>query len=227
MKTLSLRSLPRPARRRGFTLVEIMIASAIAVAFSAMALWFMVQSTRTSMRTLSNIDNDLEQWSISNRLLIDSKLANGVAVFDSFATSSFTTAKGLGPGERGNFLVLSQSDPIAGSTQSQFISLWGYVYDSTNQRLSKFEYTVTAADRTAGTPLVDLLTNYYSQFVLRTVAENVTLVSTSGGEAFLVREQGRQANLVFRRQADTAKKKNANSKTVDYRMFEISFYTRK
>lgn len=226
MKSLSRTSSIRRSRR-GMTLVEIMIAMSLAVAVGGMAIWFMVQSTRTSLRTLSNVDNDLEQWSISNRLLIDSKLANAVSIYSSFEVASFTSSLGLGPGYRGNFLVLSQSDQPAGSTTSTFTNLWGFVYNPATKVLSKFDYPVTdAAD--AGKSLDQILTDRYAaiSLKLRIVARDVSLVGDATGVdgltgAFLCREQGRQGNLVFRRSSGTS------TKTKDNRMFEISFYTRK
>lgn len=220
MKSLSSLLRSRRALRRGMTLTELMIALSLTLAVSGAASWFLVESTRTSLRSMSNIDNDLEQWNISNRLLIDSKLANAVTIYNKYEVASFDSATGLGPGERGNFLVLSQSDPVAGTSNSQFKKLWGYVYDSTAKTLSKFEWEVTGTDLTDAKPLVEILKARYSSFTLRTMATDITLVD-SGVEAFLVREKGRQANLVFRRTSGKHKK------TTDYRMFEISFYTRK
>src|ERR1019366_327906 len=69
-----------PSHRNGFTLVEIMIAGAIATIIGAAAMGFVIEATRATLKTQSNSRNDLTEWGIYTGITIDSRVANGMVL---------------------------------------------------------------------------------------------------------------------------------------------------
>ena len=107
--------LPKSDRRRGFTLVELLITVAISAAVGAAALYFLVEGTRVSLRTMSNTMNDLNQWGLTSHVLIDSKQANAVSIYPDATADNLTLAnRRSNPGERGKLMVFSLSTSAAG-----------------------------------------------------------------------------------------------------------------
>jgi hypothetical protein len=200
------------------------MAMAITVVVCGMAIFFFFQGLRSSLKTTAVFTNDMSQWSLTNRLLIDSKLANAVSVYADNTKTTLTTAKsnghGIAEGNFGKFIVLSKGTQPTGSTTVQYSTLFGYAYDSTTQKLSRFEYQVPTAE--AGNALEATLLTHMSDFVYRPVATNLTLQNTAG--PFLLRKNGVQANMVILASAGSTKLTSALTRSD--RMIEVSFFTR-
>lgn len=196
-----------PVRCRGFTLVEIAIATTISTLIVIASLGFLLEATRATMRTQNNSQNDLTEWGIYSGITIDSRVANGLNIYKDFTAASFNaladqisdkanTVTGLG--NRGDFLVLSKSTQPDDNTPAKFLSLTGYVFDPGSPidggkgTFKKFVYSVPTAEQ--GNTLEAILTAHYASFVLITVANGLDAVITDGApsaaqkRAFLYRD---------------------------------------
>jgi prepilin-type N-terminal cleavage/methylation domain-containing protein len=220
--------MPRLSHKAAFTLIELVIAMTISVITAGMALAFLFEGLRSSLKTTAIYTNDMTQWGLTNRLMIDSKLATAVAIYtdNSAATMSaaaaLTKPRGVAEGAFGNFLVLCQGNQQVNSTTVTYSSIYGYYYNPTAQTISRFQYTPTAAE--ASSPLEVIVSNELSQFSYVTLATNLALLPNSTQGAFLNRKDGAVANLLLRAAAGPTNL--INSFTRNYRVIEVSFYTR-
>lgn len=162
------------------TLVEMLIALALSAAIGGTATYFIVEGTRASLRTASSSDNDLVQWSISSRLQVDSKLANGAVIYKDLTSTSIDIDKRCTAGARGNLLVLSLSSSPNGSRSSSYEKITGYLFDPTAHILEKFEYDVTEAEKTAGADLEKIIKDNMGSFTFTVVARDVDTIDTDG-----------------------------------------------
>jgi len=223
----------RPNRTRGlhqkagFTLTELVIAMTISVITAGMALAFLFEGLRSSLKTTAIYTNDMTQWGLTNRLLIDSKLANAVAIYtdNSAATIAaaavLTTPRGVAQNASGNFLVLAQGSQVDDSTTMTYSSLIGYYFNTGNGTLSRFQYNVTSAE--ANTALESILNTELGNFVYTPVSNNLALQSNEPA-AFLNRVDGHVANMLLRASAGLTN--STSSFTRNDRLIEVSFYTR-
>jgi prepilin-type N-terminal cleavage/methylation domain-containing protein len=242
-----------PLRRRaGFTLVELIIAMSISVTVCAMAVYFLFEGLRSSLKTSSIYTNDMTQWGLTNRLLIDTKLANNIEVFTDNTASTLTAAVtaqgGIAEGSFGNFIVLALGSMVEVSTtqqQYQYTSLYGYYFNPNAQTLSRFQYTIPsnetlyASPPSAPTPIPSvgleaLVSEHLAQFQYTVVGTNLSLQPWPAGApgtngAFLNRRNGQLANMLVRASAGPTNGNNviaANTFTRSDRMIEVSFYAR-
>jgi prepilin-type N-terminal cleavage/methylation domain-containing protein len=174
---------------RAFTLTELLIAMSLSVVVGGSAVWFIVEGTKLSLRANSSSINDLVQWGISSRLQLDSKIANGAVIYASLSDADLTDLGRRRGGERGNVLVLSLSDRLAGSTRSYFRKIIGYRYDPSTRILSKFEHTVSSSQQTP-TPadLETIIKTNKSGFQMIPVARDVDSLDSAG--PFVCRDVG-------------------------------------
>ena len=150
------------SHRAGFTLTELLIAMSISVIVCGMALAFLFEGLRASLKTSAVYTNDMTQWGLTNRLLIDTKLANNIAIYtDNSAgtlAAAVTAGGGVGEGSFGNFIVLALGavmDVTTTQQQQQYSSLYGYYYNPTAQTLSRFQYTIPSNEPLYASPPTD------------------------------------------------------------------------
>jgi hypothetical protein len=162
------------------TLVELMVALTIGVFILGAATFFIIQGTRASLRATSSSENDLVQWSISSRLQIDSKLANGAVIYRSLDSASVALDQRCAAGARGNLLVLSLSSSPNGSRASVYEKLTGYLYDSNARVLRKFEHDVSSSDQASGKDLETIITENMADFTFTVVARDIETIDSDG-----------------------------------------------
>ena len=105
--------------RLGYTLTEVLIGISLSVAIGGAATWFLMEGTRASLKTTNISASDLSQWSIFTAISVDSKIANGMAVYRAFTVSDLDdSSKRMTNGERGNVLILSRSTQSSGSKKA-------------------------------------------------------------------------------------------------------------
>jgi len=193
----------------------------ISVVIAGIAAWFIGEGMRFSLRTAASADNDFTQWSVSSRLQLDSKLANGATIYsDMTATNIKTTLRRLG-GERGNLLVLSSSERVAGASKSRYTHLTGYLFDSSAKRLAKFEHEVSSAQRASFADLETILTSNLGSFTFTTVANGVDSLDSAG--PFVSRDVGNINAATATFKLEQGSKLNH---TGDTAVVEISFLIR-
>lgn len=175
-------------RRQGFSLVEILIAMTLSVIIAGIAAWFIGEGMRFSLRTAASADNDFTQWSVSSRLQLDTKLANGASIYANLATADLKSSLRRLGGQRGNLLILSSSERITGSSKSRYTHITGYLYDSAESRLSKFEHDVSSAQRASFADLETILISNLGGYTFTTVANGVESLDSTG--PFVSRDVG-------------------------------------
>src|SRR5690606_20752114 len=121
-------------------------------------LWLMVEGVRTSARTTNSTVNDLTQWGIASRLWIDSRIANGITIYENNTDQKVERWLRKMVDQRGDFIVFSLSD-TNGSAQTFYTKVSGYFYDRAARRIYRFDYDVTNADRIANASLESILTS--------------------------------------------------------------------
>jgi prepilin-type N-terminal cleavage/methylation domain-containing protein len=235
------------SHRAGFTLTELLIAMSISVIVCGMALAFLFEGLRASLKTSAVYTNDMTQWGLTNRLLIDTKLANNIAIYtDNSAgtlAAAVTAGGGVGEGSFGNFIVLALGavmDVTTTQQQQQYSSLYGYYYNPTAQTLSRFQYTIPsneplyASPPTAPTPipavgLEALVSEHLGDFKYTVVGTTLALQPLPSGAtgpngAFLLRKINQLANMLVRASAGLTN--STNTFTRSDRMIEVAFYAR-
>jgi len=237
-------------RPRGFTLVELLIATSISVIVCGMATYFLFEGLRASLKTSAIYTNDMTQWGLTNRLLIDTKLANCIEIFQDNSTTTLTNAAiliggspagGVDPGSFGNFIVLALGAETAGTSTMAYSSLYGYYYspslakeDGVNtfaaQTLYRFQYTVPSSDTTLG--LEAIVAKDENNFQYTAVANGLTLPALPAGDsetngAFLNRSAF-LANLLLRAKSGVNLSGSSVNDTLtsNSRMIEVAFYAR-
>lgn len=208
-------------RRNGLTLPEVIVALSLSVIIGGAAAWFIGEGTRYSLRTTASATNDFVQWSISSRLQLDSKLANGATIYTDLTTPSLKSSLRRIGGERGNLLVLSLSERDAGASRSRYTKITGYVFDPGTSILSKFEHDVSSAQQTSYADLETILTSNLGSFTLEPVARGVESLDAAG--PFVSRDVGNTnaATATFRLEQGSA-----SNHTADTSVVEISFLIR-
>ncbi|MDA7916609.1 prepilin-type N-terminal cleavage/methylation domain-containing protein [bacterium] len=146
------------AKQSGHTLVEVLIASSVSLLVITGALWVMFAGVKSSAQSTNTIVNDLTQWGIASRLWIDSRIANGITIYEDTQTINVERWLRAVVNDRGNFVVFSLSD-TNGSGKTYYSRLSGYVFDSSQRKVFRFDYPVKASDQTGATPLEDILNN--------------------------------------------------------------------
>lgn len=205
---------------RGHTLVEVMISSAISLLVVGGALWIMFAGVKTSAKTTNLIVNDLAQWGIASRLWIDSRIANGITIYEDTETANVERWLRSVVNDRGNFVVFSLSD-TNGSGKTFYTRLSGYIFDPTKRKVFRFDYTVKASDQTGATPLEDILNNNRTAIINTyvSVASNVDAIDSAG--VFLCRTAGTAASFGCKVTSGDAVSGTLKQKTV-----EATFYVR-
>jgi hypothetical protein len=166
-----------------------MFALALSVLIGGVAVMFIVEGTRLSLRTEASLSNDMVQWGISSRLQLDTKTANGAVIYPGIATSDLKEAERCRGGERGRLLVLSRSDKANNSAKSHFITVTGYLYDASARTLLKFEHTVHS-DQQGATPasLETIIISNKDAFTWHVLARDVDSLDPAG--PFVCRDIG-------------------------------------
>lgn len=208
------------AKQSGHTLVEVLIASSVSLMVVTGALWVMFAGVKTSAQTTNTVVNDLTQWGIASRLWIDSRIANGITIYEDTQVKNVERWLRAVVNDRGNFVVFSLS-ATNGSGKTYYSRLSGYVFDSTQRKVFRFDYPVTGADQTANTPLEDILNNNRDDIIATyvTVADSVDAIDSSG--VFLCRTAGTAASFGCRvTSGDTARD------TFKEKVVEATFYVR-
>jgi hypothetical protein len=215
------------SRKRGYTLTEILIASSISVAVGGAAMWFLVEGSRSSVKSTNTSINDLSQWSIFTAISVDSKTANGMAVYKDFTKDDMkdSTVR-LNNGERGNVLILTRGKALAGSTATSYTQVTGYVFTPSKKTLRKFVYNVPTSEQgdpatnTKPKTLEEILVDNFDTFSFRNVADNLQ-PTDSGVGVFLVRERGHSGILTVESiQGD------GNKRAVSKKLIDASFFIR-
>ena len=195
----------RFTRCQGISLVELMTGLAISTVIVVASLDFMIEATRSTLRTQNNSRNDLTEWGIYTGITIDTRTANGMTLFKDFTPSSFNdptdeigSPTSLTGTLRGDFLVLTKSSQPDNNTPSKFLSLTGYVYQAGatagTGTFQRFTYTVPTAEQ--GNTLETILTAHYASFIFITVASGLDATisdhapspATPQNRAFLFRD---------------------------------------
>jgi hypothetical protein len=228
---------------------------AIGVIVGGMALYFLFEGLRASLKTSAIYTNDMTQWGLTNRLMIDTKLANNIEVFTdnsastlaaaATANSSGIPAGGVAQGSFGNFVVLALGNMVVVSTtvqQYQYSSMYGYYYNPVAQTLSRFQYTVSASDAeqpaynsqtgvtTGG--LEAIVQEHLGDFVYNVVGSNLSLpplpAGATGNGAFLNSDTGHLANMLVRAMSgvNTSGQTSNDTLTSNSRIIAVAFYAR-
>ncbi len=216
-----LRSQRTVRRRRGYTLAEILIALGVSGFVVSAGLWLMLEGVRSSARTTNATVNDLTQWGIASRLWIDSRIANGISIYNDDTSASLERWLRKQVDQRGNFIVFSLSD-INGSGKTFYERLSGYCYNPVDDKIYRFDYAVTAADQAACSTLEEILTNRRSSIVAtyQPVASDITLTNSSG--LFICRASGTAASL----SCIVTSRTDGNSEFEKEKTIEATFYVR-
>ncbi|PTY04809.1 hypothetical protein DB347_19085 [Opitutaceae bacterium EW11] len=200
-----------------------MIASAIAVTILGITAYFIVESTRATLKGTAISQNNMDQWSLTSRLMLDSRQANGMAIYDDLVTTSLTFEKRITtPTSQGNLLIFSRSYIPSGSnpnTNPSYSRIIGYLYKEDKKTLYKFEYEVSSAEQTP-TPasLEDILINNKGNFSLEPQADGIEPIK-SGGKVFYFLAPS-YAHIAFLAREGT------NKLTKDAKLIEASFIVR-
>lgn len=205
---------------RGGTLVEILIASSASLLVVGGALWLIISGVRSSARSTNAIVNDLTQWGIASRLWIDSRIANGITIYEDTQASNVKRWLRSVVNDRGNYVVFSLSSTNAlGNTY--YTRLSGYEYNPVDRKIYRFDYPVSAADQTAETPLEDILNNQRADILATyiVIASMVDPLDSSG--VFYCRSAGTAASFACKITSGDAQSKTLKTKTI-----EATFYVR-
>jgi len=167
-----MRSFPSvPARRRAFTIAEMMMALAIMGLVSAGVVAFVHQALLTyyGSRGRLMINNDVR--AITNKMDTDAVTANYFCIYPGF--SSRTTGSGatladaaVADGGVGDMLVLVYTDPAQSTSGVSMINrLVGYYREVTNATLNtgpvrRFDITISPAVSAASAPMYSILNTY-------------------------------------------------------------------
>lgn len=224
--------------RNGMTLVEIMVASAVSLIVVGGAMWLIVEGMATSMKTANVSGNDLINWGLSNRLVLDSRVATELVVYTDFAKSTITAEGDKGvraydpPRSVGNFLVLALRLPDKATGVWCCSKLTGYVYDPATQILSKFEHEVdkSSDDYKKGLSVQALLEKHYASFKLTVVSSDVSVPSPASAETITgafywpaLSSGNASSKAIMRLNLGDAKQ---HWRVRDTRLIEVAFYIR-
>ena len=204
----------------GYTLVEILIGSSVSLLVVGASLWLMFEGVRSSTRSTNNSVNDLTQWGIASRLWIDSRIANGITIYEDNEETNLKRWERAVVGDRGNFIVFSLSDTDA-SNKTFYTKISGYYYSAGTQKVYRLDYDVTSADQNSNQTLEQILVNRRDD-IIKTydlIASDIDEVNTDG--VFLCRTAGTAASFNgIVSQGDEA------NKTIREKTIEATFYVR-
>ncbi len=218
MKALQKKNSRRSLR--GHTLVEVLIAASVSLMVTSGALWLIVQGTRTSTASANAIANDLTQWGVASRLWIDSRIANGITIYEDSETENVERWLRAVVTDRGDFVVFSLSD-TDGNGQTFYSRLSGYEFDASARVVYRFDYEVPAADQSGNTPLEDILNDNRDDIrdTYIVVASSVDAIDSNG--VFICRTSGTAASFACKVTSGSATEKTLKEKTI-----EATFYVR-
>lgn len=159
------------ARRRGFTLVEILVATALTGLVAAGVVTFLRESLLIyySVRAEHMINRDVR--AITGRLGSDAVMANYFCLYPNFSTRTAlvdgaVVDGSLVDGQVGDFLVLVYVDPAqATSGTSMITKLVGYYREVTNSTLNngpvrRFEISLATPVDAKSAPMYQILNTY-------------------------------------------------------------------
>lgn len=209
----------------GFTLVEIMIASAIGLVLCGTAAWFVVEGTRISLKTAASSTNDLAEWGIFAGMTVDSKTANGMIMYPTFDKATLADrTKRLTDRGQGNVLILTKLTQPTRDNPAKYEQFTGYVFDPTYKTLKKFVHVIPSDEQDPADTAEIILAGIFDKLQLSTLATNVSVTSPTlqGNKAFLLRSK---ANLsaVLNVQISSG---NANVSTGKSKLIEATFFVR-
>lgn len=208
--------------KKGFTLVELIIASSISLLVIGAGLTILITGIRSSALSTSVIQNDISQLGLDSKLTVDSRMANQLALYTEYSPGmtaiDFISNPGKYTGKYGNFLVLATST----STNSGGISykkISGLHYKNNN--LYKFDYVVSIADQESNKPLTAILIENKNSIEssYKQQAKDLSPLSRSG--LFLLRSN------VSASMACIVKNGSTSSKTISSKVIEANFHIRK
>ncbi len=215
------------SRKRGLTLTEVLIATGLSVALGSAAMWFLMEGTKSSLKATNTSINDISQWSIFTAISVDSKIANGMAVYKHFTKDDLKDISlRLNNSERGNVLILTRGVQQEKAKKTSYTQITGYVYSPTSKNLRKFVYDVPASEQGNADfniepkTLEQILIDNFETFALRSIADELRPTSTGVG-VFLVRERG-QSGILTVESIQGAGTQNAVSK----KLIDASFFIR-
>jgi large-conductance mechanosensitive channel len=230
--------------RKGMTFVEIMFAMIIGTAFVLIIAQFSVDIVRSSLRSQSNAQNDLTEWGIYQGITVDTRTANGMALFKTFSNAAdFADVSMEIPTltdvalTRGDFLVLTQTTevPSAPSTPNfNTTVITGYIYtdgtpaNSGKGIFQKFTYAVPSAER--GNSLETILTAHKSTFAanLTTLATGLTATHSDNAttsptnRAFMIRSTTLRSGMLNL----SVSTGNVSTRTNNEKLIETAFFIR-
>ena len=219
----------------GMTLVEMMFALTIGVVILGISTGFLVEVTRATLKTQNSSQNDLTEWGMYTGVTIDTRSANGMTLYKTFAPASFvdSTQRIVTNTTRGDFLLLTDSTlPTNSSNPPVYLSMTGYVYTagvplgSGTGTFQKFTYQVPLAEQTNA--LETILTAHYSHFVLVPVAGGLEATNSDNdpvhptNRAFLYRSTVKRSG-VLNLQINSG---SSSTNTANTKLVETSFYIR-
>jgi hypothetical protein len=178
----------------GYTLAEILMSLGISGFIITGGLWLMLEGVRTSTRTTNLTMNDLTQWGIASRLWIDSRVANGISIYENNENTNVERWLRKLIDQRGDFIVFSLSS-VDGNNRTYYTKVSGYSYNRSTKKISRFEYEVPAADQASNLTLEEILVNRRAAILATydVVASNIDL--THNGGLFVCRAAGTAASL--------------------------------
>jgi hypothetical protein len=215
------------------TLVEMMFALTIGVVILGISTGFLVEVTRATLKTQNVSQNDLTEWGMYTGVTIDTRSANGMTLYKSFAPASFadSTDRITTNTTRGDFLLLTNSTlPTNSIDPPVYQSMTGYVYTAGAKpgtgTFQKFTYQVPVAEQTNA--LETILTAHYSHFVFVPVAVGLDATNsdndpaTPTNRAFLYRSTIKRSG-VLNLQINSG---FSSTNTANAKLVETSFYIR-
>jgi prepilin-type N-terminal cleavage/methylation domain-containing protein len=220
-------------RQRGMTLMEVMMASALSFVVVCGAMWLLTSGMRSAWKTTEVTTNDLTHWGLTNRLILDTRVANSLCVYSDLDSALIATEGSNGIAfyadrRVGNLLVLSQSLPDRLTGGYACHKLTGYRYVPSEEALYKFEHSASAADIADNKSATQLLLENVTTFRLTKIAEHIALpaigAQTAGAfywDRSMDSISARTAVLRFELGDKKQHRRVRNS-----RLVEVSFYVR-
>lgn len=221
-------NLTSSKKTRGFTLVEIMISSAIGCAFCAAAVWFLVEGTRISLKTASSSTNDLAEWGIFSALTIDSKVANGMFMYPDFIKATLANSANelddqSTDRKTGNVMILTKSVYSAATETTYVEQVTGYVFNPSQGALKTFTFVTSTDERAPTVTIEEILENHFDTITLTTIATNLTAKSFgTTGKAFLCRSKNNRSAVLNLEVANGF----ANARTSKNKLIEATIFVR-
>jgi type II secretory pathway pseudopilin PulG len=163
---------PRPGRRAGFTLVEILVASSLMLMALGGILGLVVQTLRTFYYDRDRIAINRDIRTFTQDMATDAAYANYFMIFPSFAATDRSSGSGASAkdsnvqdGLSGDFLVLVNQTVDATTGKSLVTGLVGYYRDGTTTSdgpVRRVSASVPSVDPTTlgSAPISSLLNTY-------------------------------------------------------------------